>query len=157
METGGNDRRAGQSLNSEINITPLVDVMLVVLIIFIVVTPLLQQGVSVALPLARNVEDASSTTGQAVTVVLQGNGQLLLETDPIEWTDLPAELQARHWADPGREFQIKADRWVPYGEIKKILQAGREAGFRGAALIAQEMGAQRSANRSRPGARGQGE
>ena len=153
METGGNDRRAGQSLNSEINVTPLVDVMLVVFIIFIVVTPLLQQGVSVALPLARNVEEASTNKGQAVTVVLQEDGQLLLEADPIDWKDLPAALQTHHWSDPGREFQIKADR----REIKRVLQAGREAGYRGAALIAQEIGTRRSADRSRLAARGQGD
>ncbi|MCK4304374.1 MAG: biopolymer transporter ExbD [Candidatus Eisenbacteria sp.] len=139
MEARGNNRPAGQSLNSEINITPLVDVMLVVLIIFIVVTPLLQQGVGVDLPQARNVEDASEDTGLTLTVVLQGNGRMFLGTDPIDQADLAGTLRMRHQADPGLQFQVKADRSVHYGEIKQILQAGRAAGFRGASLIAREI------------------
>jgi biopolymer transport protein ExbD len=139
MEARGNDGPAGQSLNSEINITPLVDVMLVVLIIFMVVTPLLQQGVGVDLPLARNVEDASEDKSQTLTVVLQGSGQMFLGTDPITLEDLAGALRRRHLADPGRPLQVKADRGVHYGEIKQILQAGRAAGFRGASLIAREI------------------
>ena len=139
MGARGNDRPPGQSLNSEINITPLVDVMLVVLIIFIVVTPMLQQGVGVDLPQARNVEDTSQDETQTLTVVLQGSGRMFLGTDPIEDADLAGTLRLRHQTDPGLQFQVKADRNVPYGEIKQILQAGRAAGFRGAALIAQEI------------------
>jgi biopolymer transport protein ExbD len=139
METRGNDRPTGQSLTSEINITPLVDVMLVVLIIFMVVTPLLQQGVGVDLPQARNVADASEDDSQTLTVVLQGNGRMFLGTDPIDPADLAAALRRRHLADPGRQLQVKADRHVHYGEIKEILQAGRAAGFRGASLIAREI------------------
>jgi biopolymer transport protein TolR len=139
METRGHDRPPGQSLNSEINITPLVDVMLVVLIIFIVVTPMLQKGVGVDLPRARNVATVADDQNRILTVVLPGSGRMLLGNDPIERVDLPAALRMRHETDPGLQLQVKADRNVPYGEIKEILQAGRAAGFRGAALIAREI------------------
>lgn len=131
--------RGGQSLSSEINVTPLVDVMLVVLIIFMVVTPMLQKGVGVDLPQARNVEAVSEDKNQILTVVLQGNGQLFIGTDPIGRADLSAALRARHDANPGVELQIKADRNVRYGQVKRILQLGREAGFRGASIIAREL------------------
>jgi len=139
MEARGHDGPAGQSLNSEINVTPLVDVMLVVLIIFMVVTPMLQVGVAVDLPQARNVEETPAGPDQILTVVLQGSGQMLLGTDPIERTDLAGALRMRYRADPRLQLQVKADRSIPYGEIKQVLQAGREAGFHGAALIAREI------------------
>lgn len=137
MEARGNDRPTGQSLNSEINIAPLVDVMLVVLIIFIVVTPLLQRSVAVDLPHARNVADISEDPARALTVVLQGNGQVFLGSDPIARVELDDALWSRHLADPALQLQVKADHGVAYGEIKRILQAGRAAGFRGASLIAR--------------------
>jgi biopolymer transport protein ExbD len=138
MDTRGDNRPAGRSLNSEINITPLVDVMLVVLIIFIVVTPLLQEGVAVDLPAARNVVDAGAGRNQTLTVVLQDDGQILLGTDPVEAVDLTGALQAAHWTHPERPLCIKADRNLPYGEIKRILIASRAAGFRDVSLIARE-------------------
>ncbi len=139
MEGGRNDRAHGHSLSSEINVTPLVDVMLVVLIIFIVVTPMLQQGVNVALPPARNVVDATADERQAVTVVLRADGQMYLGTDPIDPVKLGDELKARHWADPTAAFQIKADQSVAYGQVKRVLKAGGGAGFRGAAFLAREV------------------
>lgn len=139
METGSDQRAPGQALKSEINITPLVDVMLVVLIIFIVVTPLLQQGVEVDLPAARHIEDAAVDETHALTVVVHEDGQIYVGADPIEDADLTALLQARHRLDPALPLQIKADRNIAYGEVKAILQAGRAAGFHGASLIAREL------------------
>ncbi len=141
METRGNDGPSGQSLNSEINITPLVDVMLVVLIIFMVVAPMLQKGVDVDLPPARNVVDASEDENRTLTVVLQDGGRMFLGTDPLDPVDLADALRTRRKGDPYLRFQVKADRDVAYGEIKRILQVAREAGFRGAALIAREIDA----------------
>jgi len=139
MATGSNDRPSGQSLNSDINVTPLVDVMLVVLIIFMVVAPMLQKGVGVDLPRARNVAVVSDDPHGILTVVLQGDGRMLLGTDPIDRAELAGALRERRRVEPGLQFQIKADRNVPYGEIKHLLEAGRAAGFRGAALIAHEI------------------
>jgi len=138
MAARGHDRAPGQSLKSEINITPLVDVMLVVLIIFIVVTPLLQQSAKVDLPAARHLEEASEDETQALTVTLQENGRVLIGRDPVVRTDLAGLLRLRRREDPSLSFQIKADRGVAYGEIKELLRAGRAAGFRGAALLAEE-------------------
>jgi biopolymer transport protein TolR len=139
MEVRGHGSKAGQSLSSEINVTPLVDVMLVVLIIFMVVTPMLQKGVGVDLPQARNVQGVSEDKNLILMVVLQENGRMFLDADPIDRASLKTTLQNRFAANPGLELQIKADRAVRYGDIKQILQAGRTAGFRGASLIAREI------------------
>ncbi len=139
MDTRSDHRATGRSLNCEINVTPLVDVMLVVLIIFILVTPLLQQGVGVDLPQARNIEGVSEDEDQTLTVALQGNGRMFLGAEPIDPADLTGALQLRRGASPDLQLQVKADRNAPYGEIKRILKAGREAGFHGASLIAREI------------------
>jgi biopolymer transport protein TolR len=139
MEARGRRPQADKSLNSEINVTPLVDVMLVVLIIFMLVTPMLQKGVGVDLPKARNVQAVSEDKNQILTVVLQPNGQMYLGTDPIDRGSLTGVLRMRYEANPTLELQIKADRGVRYGDVKQILQAGREAGFRGASMIAREI------------------
>jgi biopolymer transport protein ExbD len=139
METRGGSSKVSKSLNSEINVTPLVDVMLVVLIIFMLVTPMLQKGVGVDLPKARNVTAVSEDKNQILTVVLQGNGNMFLGTDPIDRGSLADVLRMRYDANPTLELQVKADRQVRYGDVKQILQAGREAGFRGASMIAREI------------------
>jgi biopolymer transport protein ExbD len=139
MEVKGHGSQANRTLNCEINVTPLVDVMLVVLIIFMVVTPMLQKGIGVDLPRARNVAAVSEDKSQILVVVLQENERLFLDTDPIDRASLGTVLRMRYEANPGLQLQIKADRGVRYGDVKRILQAGREAGFRGAALIAREI------------------
>jgi len=136
VKSGG---QAGESLNSDINVTPLVDVMLVVLIIFMLVTPMLQKGVGVDLPKARHVLAVSEDKNQILMVVLKENGQMLLGTDAIDRASLGGALRLRLEANPGLQLQVKADRSIPYGDVKKIMQAGRGAGFRGAALIAEEI------------------
>jgi len=139
MEVRRSSRQAEPALNSDINVTPLVDVMLVVLIIFMLVTPMLQKGVGVDLPAARNVGPVSEDKNQILTVVVQQGGQLYLGTDPIDRGSLTGALRMRYEANPALQLQVKADRSVRYGDVKRILQAGRDAGFRGASMIAREI------------------
>ena len=138
MEARSGGHSTGQSLNSEINVTPLVDVMLVVLIIFMVVTPMLKMGLRVDLPEARHVTQVSDDHDQALTVILRDDGQMFLGTDPIDASALATALRLRFKSDSGLQLQLKADRSVPYGKVKEVLQAGREAGFQGAFMVAQE-------------------
>ncbi len=139
MDVKSRRAQANRPLNSDINVTPLVDVMLVVLIIFMLVTPMLQKGIGVDLPKARNVQGVSEDKSQILVVVLQDNERLFLDSDPIDRASLATVLRMRYEANPGLQLQIKADRGVRYGDVKRILQAGREAGFRGAAMIAREI------------------
>ena len=128
-----------KSLKSEINVTPLVDVMLVMLIIFMLVTPMLQKGVGVSLPQALNVHPVSENEEQVLVVALTERGQVYLGKDPIDRTKLEELLRARFRANSALQLQIKADRNVPFRDIKAVVRAGREVGFAGAALIAEEI------------------
>ena len=145
MEVRHSKPKAEGALNSDINVTPLVDVMLVVLIIFMLVTPMLQKGVGVDLPQARNVQAVSEDKNQIVTVVLQQNGQLYLGTEAIDRGSLTGVLRMKCEANPALQLQVKADRSVRYGAVKRILQAGRDAGFRGASMISREIKTNNSA------------
>lgn len=126
-------------LKSDINVTPLVDVMLVILIIFMLVTPMLQKGVGVLLPEARNVHAVSDRAEEVLTLALKSTGEIFLAGHAIERGTLVPMLRSKLVADPTIELQIKADRTVPYGEVKKLLLAGRDSGFPGAALIAHQI------------------
>ncbi len=128
-----------QELKSDINVTPLVDVMLVMLIIFMLVTPLLQKGVGVQLPPARNVKAVPESEERVIVVALRANGELYLGSDRLDWDHLDPELRIRLKNNPALQLQIKADRNVRFGDIKKIVRAGRTAGFDNAALIAEEI------------------
>ena len=128
-----------KSLKSDINITPLVDVMLVMLIIFMLVTPMLQKGVGVSLPKALNVHPVSENEEQVLVVALTERGQVYIGKDPIDRTKLEELLRARYRGNSALQLQIKADRNVPFRDIKEVVRAGRAVGFEGAALIAEEI------------------
>jgi biopolymer transport protein TolR len=127
------------SLKSDINVTPLVDVMLVVLIIFMVVTPLMQKGVNVLLPEARNVLAVPDAESQVVTVTVKATGEIYVGGEQVTELNLNNELQKKLATNPALQMQIKADRNVDFAEVKKLVRAGRDVGFRNASLIASEI------------------
>jgi len=129
----------GQSLKSDINVTPLVDVMLVLLIIFMLVTPMLQKGLSVTLPKAHNVQAVSEDQKKVVVLVLRQAGDLYLGNNLVDKRQLVQELRIRRSATPELQLQVKADQNVHFEAIRGLLQAGREAGFADVALIAEEL------------------
>ena len=144
-----------QELKSDINVTPLVDVMLVMLIIFMLVAPLLQKGVGVQLPPARNVKAVSESEEKVIVVALKSTGELYLGKDRLDWDHLDPELRVRLRSNPALQLQIKADRNVRFGDIKKIVRAGRTAGFDNAAFIAEEIKPETSdAGRTKPATSG---
>lgn len=127
------------SLKSDINVTPLVDVMLVMLIIFMLVTPLLQKGVGVSLPRARNVEAVPENDELVVIVTMRQNGDLFLGSDPVDRAKVVSQLRQRLRTNPALQLQIKADQNVRFGQIKRLVRLAREAGFDGASLITEEI------------------
>ena len=128
-----------RSLKAEINVTPLVDVMLVMLIIFILVTPLLQKGMGVTLPKARNVAAVSENEDQIVVVALTADGQLFVGKDPVDKARLEGLLRSRLQANSAVQLQIKADNSVHFADVRNLIKVGRDAGFSGAALVAEEI------------------
>ena len=127
------------NLQSDINVTPLVDVCLVLLIIFMVVTPMLQKGMDVQLPTTDNPDKKP-----------EGSKQRLIS---VKWENPPKYFIASKWFPP-EEFQraldelyqraptselvIKADQRLTYGEVKKVMRMTKEAGFEDVGLIAEK-------------------
>jgi biopolymer transport protein TolR len=139
MSAGGSS-----DLNSSINVTPMVDIMLVLLIIFMVVTPLLQSGVTVTLPKGKNpVEDANITKDTAVVVAIPNDGQFYIGRDLIQGKDNLIETIKNRMAqlkpsDPQIVY-IKGGAGTSYGEIVDVIDSIREAGFDQIGLVADKL------------------
>ena len=126
---------SGNDAISQINVTPLVDVMLVLLIIFMVTAPILQQGVAVDLPKVA----AGPLTGQEEQLVVNvaKGGQVFLNDTPMATTDLTAKLGAIAAARPDRQVYVRADQSVPYGEVMQVMSAVRDAGLTHVGLVTE--------------------
>jgi TolR protein len=123
-------------LNSDINVTPLVDVCLVLLIIFMVVTPMLQKGVPVNLPVTADPEKTPDTDKQ-LQVSVKADGSVYLGSNVVRKEQVQSSLEEIHQRTPDREIAVKADRAVKYGDVLDVLKALREVGFNDVGLIAQ--------------------
>jgi len=113
------------TLHSEINVTPLVDVCLVLLIIFMVVTPMMINGMPVHLPTSTTSTNAGAGPLQ---VTINGDRTLYIGQDVIRAEDLSSELQ-RLRAKSNRPVIVRAEKSLPYGDVVKVLDACRTAGF----------------------------
>jgi len=120
---------------SQINVTPLVDVMLVLLIIFMVTAPILQQGVPVDLPRVA----AGPLTGQEEQLVVNvaKGGRLYLNDTPMPADVLTQKLRAIAAARPDRQLYVRADQAVSYGEVMRVMGAARDAGIVRVGLVTE--------------------
>src|SRR5437870_8322129 len=111
---------------SNINVTPLVDVMLVLLVIFMVTAPILQQGVSINLPKVK----AAALTGeeQQLVVAVNGKGQVFLNDTPTTLAELGPKLEAILRLRPDRQVFLRADQTVRYGEVMRVIATAKGAG-----------------------------
>ena len=132
MTTGG---RGG--IKSDINVTPLVDVVLVLLIIFMVVTPMLQRGKSVELPKSR-VVDKDPGTGDPVILSITSDKKLWYDRDEVTEEQLLKKLEDEIVANPSRPFLVKGDAKVTVGEVRKVMAIARKAGARGVRIAVEQ-------------------
>ncbi|MEI8359588.1 MAG: hypothetical protein RL698_2113 [Pseudomonadota bacterium] len=130
--------RGGGSM-SQINVTPLVDVMLVLLVIFMVTAPILQQGVSVDLPRAQ--AGALSEKDTPVVVSVTKAGEIYVNEARMAQADLGARLRALAAAKPDGQVLVRADQSVPYGEVVRVMAAIKAAGIRRVGMVTQVPGA----------------
>ena len=121
---------------NEINVTPLVDVCLVLLIIFMVVTPMLQKGVPINLPVTNDPGKTPDTEKQ-LQISVKDDSSVYIGPLVIRSDELAAALEEIYSRTPDREIAVKGDRTVLYGEILKVMRACREAGFENIGLITQ--------------------
>jgi biopolymer transport protein TolR len=135
---------SGSSLNklshaamaSDINVTPLVDVVLVLLIIFMVVTPMLQKGVPVNLPVTDAPEKTPDTEKQ-LQISVKADGSVYLGPNVVRKDQVESSLKEIFERTPDREIAVKGDRMVKYGDVLDVLKACREVGFNDVGLISQ--------------------
>ncbi len=133
---GTNARRGRYRPLSEINVTPLVDVMLVLLIIFMVTAPLMTSGVNVDLP--KTTAQPVNQDSQPVTVSVDAQGKIYLQDTEVPLTDLVAKLQAIAQNDPARRIFVRGDKALPYGRIMEVMGTITEGGFTKVALLAEQ-------------------
>ena len=129
------DSRGSSGSIAQINVTPLVDVMLVLLVIFMVTAPIIQQGVAVDLPKTRAAPLAEQE--DPLVVGIAQNGSIYLNDSPIALADLRAKLVAIAQAKPDHQVLLRADRNVPYGDVVRVIAAVKEAGVNRLGMVTE--------------------
>ena len=132
MDVGG----AKGSMNADINVTPLVDVMLVLLIIMMVIAPMLQKGVNVKLPSAANTVEKQDTNGQAV-VAIGADKKVYVNTQPVKMAELGTRVGDVLENQKDKVVLIKADEAVDYAVVMDTMDKLREAGIEDMGLITE--------------------
>jgi biopolymer transport protein TolR len=120
---------------ADINMTPFIDVMLVLLIIFMVAAPLLTTGVAVDLPRAS--ATALNVERKPIAVSLNEQGQLYVMDELTADADLVSKLQAASQSDVDQRIYLRASKAVPYGRVAEIMAAVTSAGFKKVALVTE--------------------
>lgn len=123
-------------VQGDINVTPLVDVCLVLLIIFMVVTPMLQQGVDVMLPGGAHSEKRPGKEGDLI-ISIKPDGTVFVGQNWIPDRDLPRYLSAEYAKDPARAVMLKADRRINFGKVRTVMKAANEAKFTGVSILTE--------------------
>lgn len=123
-----------------INVTPLVDVVLVLLIVFMVVLPSMQNDVPVDLPSVVNVDPEPRGRMDPVTVSIRADAQLFLESEPLDERALEARLRIIHAAQPLRRVILRGDASVNYGRVRAIFRLCQQIGFPGVSLRVGQRG-----------------
>ena len=132
MDLGG----AKGGVKSDINVTPLVDVMLVLLIIMMLVAPMLQQGVSVVLPTAQNTIDKPEQQGQTV-IAISKDKTIYLNAKPVQESDLARRINELLENKTEKIVLIKADEEVEYSAVMSTMDQLRQAGVEDIGLITE--------------------
>jgi biopolymer transport protein ExbD len=134
MSAGGK-----QGVKSEINVTPLVDVVLVLLIIFMVVTPMLQRGKDVKLPIAaKNKNEEGKKADVLIVSVTKTKGMYIEKDECKSDDDLKEGIKAKLLSNPFEPILLKADETLTFGDVRKVMNDIRQAGAKGVKLGVEE-------------------
>jgi biopolymer transport protein TolR len=133
MAMSGGRSGNGRTTMSEINVTPLVDVMLVLLIIFMITAPLIQQGVKVNLPEAKAAPVEATEKKIVLSVDAQRRVYVGEALVPLE--DLESKLKANAKAQSDKEVYLHADQGIPYGIVVEVMAAAQRAGIANVGMI----------------------
>ena len=127
MAFGRLERTRGDPPMSDINMTPLIDVMLVLVVIFLITAPLLASSVRLDLP--RTDAAGASDAPRSVLVVVDRSGQVFVDDKPVTSTELATRLTRGAVQDPDTEVQLRADRAVAYGRVVEVIGMAQKAGL----------------------------
>lgn len=123
---------------AEINVTPFVDVMLVLLVVFMVTAPLITQGVQVSLPEVQNTPITEKI--EPIEVSIKKNGDVYIQAQKVKRQQLLTKLKAVHAAREKADVLLRADAGVPYGKVMEVMSALQTAGLVDVGLVTQPPG-----------------
>jgi biopolymer transport protein TolR len=126
-----------RGIKNEINITPLIDVVLVLLIIFMVITPMLQRGKDVKLPVAHKADEEKKDSDPLILSLTQDK-RVYVESDAFDDASLPGRIQVEMQASPNRRVMLKGDERLQFGDVRKVMDTLRKNGVKGVSLGVQE-------------------
>ncbi|PZR11425.1 MAG: protein TolR [Archangium gephyra] len=142
------NKGGGRSTLSEINITPMVDVMLVLLIIFMVTTPLIQQGVKVNLPETKAAPVEADD--KKLVVSIDAQKRVFIGEAEIDLARFEESLKTNAKAQKDKEMYLHADRDLPYGVVVDVMAAAQRAGVTNVGMITDPMGASQTSKDKKP-------
>ncbi len=132
--------KAKASPVSDINVTPMADVMLVLLIIFMVITPMLQKGISVDMTKAENPRAMTDADKEdAIVVAVTRDGKTFLQADPISLDKITPEVKERIASKLDKTVYIKSDRMAKYGDVVEVVDNVRAAGVESLGLLTERV------------------
>lgn len=134
MSVGGR-----KGLKADINVTPMVDVVLVLLIIFMVITPMLQRGKNVQLPKALKVDEDKKGGADPVVISVTPDRRLYLESDAVDEARLEELLRGKLTANPGLRLLLKGDQSLVFEDVRRVMALARRAGAKSVALGVEEL------------------
>lgn len=135
MAFGRLERTPGNAPMADINVTPMVDVMLVLVVIFIITAPLLASSIRLDLPKTDGAQPGEPP--RFVTVAVDKSGQAFFDDRPVTQAELSVALQQARLDNPDTEVQLRADQGVPYGRVVEVMGEAQKAGLNRIGFVAE--------------------
>ena len=129
-----NNKGRTQSSLSDINITPFVDVVLVLLVMFMVTAPILQSGIEVTLPKTKTVKEI---TQQRMVITIDKDQRVFLGNDPVNINQIPDILRSKVHDPASQSIFIRADEKVPFGAFATVMDAVKQTGITNVSIVTQ--------------------
>jgi biopolymer transport protein TolR len=133
-----NSQGRTQSSLADINVTPLVDVVLVLLVIFMVTAPILQSGIDVEVPKTKTVKEI---TEERVVITIDSKQRVFLGNDPININEIGAKLREKIRDPKGQAIFLRSDENVPFGAFATVMDAVKQAGITNVSIVTQPLNA----------------
>ncbi|KJS28007.1 MAG: hypothetical protein VR75_00950 [Hyphomonadaceae bacterium BRH_c29] len=135
---GKGGRRGRRSLNAEINVTPFVDVMLVLLIVFMITAPMLVRGEDISLPKTKSGPIQTNPDDAPLAITIKANGDVFIQTTQIDIAALGAQVQAIIGEGYDKPIYVRGDEATPYGTIMEVMAEIKAAGYTRVSLVTEQ-------------------